>query len=229
MRISTKAWFALLIGLLFTCGESVRGELIDFEAGFARLDPVGTVVTATNGLTFSTLGMNNLPPRVAEVGRTPKDAFETVSDGVLVGDTPRGGNAGRYFLSAGAGNLNDYLFDFGRPVSQFELDLYDYVGDGGAAPTDFATLRAYSDAARTSEVASAVYVVPRPRPTDGLVVPLAVSAPSIVALTLAFSTPDRGTGIDNIRFVTVPEPSAVSLVAMAATLVWGWCRRRRRA
>ena len=231
MRAFTKGYLAAVVGCLFLGGSALRAELIDFEVGFVRLDSVSTVVTSTNGVTFSTEGAVSVTPRIAQVGTTPKDAFENVVDGVVIGDTPRGGNPGQFFLTAGAGNLDDYLFDLAQPVSQFGLDLYDYVGDGGAAPTDYATLRAYADAARTEEVASAVWVVPRPRPTDGLTVSLEVSAPSIVALTLDFSTPDRGTGIDNIRFVTVPEPSTIGLavLAMAGTLLWGWSSVRIRS
>jgi hypothetical protein len=207
-----------------------RADIIDFETGFQRLDPVGTVITATNEVTFSTAGLDNTPPFVAKVGTTPKDAFEAKVDGIVYGDTPQGGTPGDYFMTDGAGSSNDYLFDLELPVGEFAVDLYDFVGDGGAIPTDFVALRAFSDHTRTDQVASSTYIVPRPRPADGLAVNLAVSAPSIVALTLQFSTFDRGTGVDNIRFVTVPEPFPLTLGAIG----WAWfvgCiwRRRRRS
>lgn len=231
MRLHSTVCCVLVIGWSLVFGRSAQADLIDFETGFSRMDPVDTVATATNQVTFSTLGLDNAPTFVAEVGTTPKDAFELNADGIVQGDTPQGGNSGTYFLTDGAGNKNNYLFDFEQPVSQFGVDLYDYVGDGGANPTDFATLRAYSDSARTNEVATASWVVPLPPPADGLAVPLAVSAPSITALTLEFSTFDRGTGIDNIQFVTVPEPSAMTLAAMglAGIFGWGWHMRRRAA
>jgi len=229
MRLLALASFVVAAGWLLFFGEDSQADLIDFETGFSRMDPVDAVPTVSNRVTFSTAGTDNAPPFVAEVGTMPKDAFETRIDGVLRGDTPQDGNPGIYFLTDGAGNKNNYLFDLARPVSQFGVDLYDYVGDGGAKPTDFATLRAYSDSGRTNEVATAQWVVPQLRPADGLAVPLAVSAPSIVALTLEFSTFDRGTGIDNIRFVTVPEPSAITLIAtgFAGILFCGWHRQRR--
>ena len=121
-------------------------------------------------------------------------------------------------MTDGAGNHNHYLFDLARPVSEFSLDLYDYVGDGGAKPLDSVKLRAFSDLERTLEVASTEYVVPRPRPNDGMAVNLSVSTGEIRSLTLEFSTFDRGTGIDNIEFVTIPEPASAVLLILALLL-----------
>jgi hypothetical protein len=221
------ALFFLVVSF-FGWGGTSRADIIDFEAGYSRLDPVSLVNTATNSVTIETLGDASAPTFIAQVGTKPKDAFENVVNGQILGDTPEGGNPGSYFLTDGAGNVANYLFSLKNPVGEFSIDLYDYVGDGGAAVTDYAQLTAYADVARTSVVATDTYVVPKPRPLDGLAVTLTVSAPAIAAVTLDFSTLDRGTGVDNIQFVTVPEPSAMVLAALSiVTLLIGVQRRRR--
>lgn len=220
MKTRATVFFVLVAGGLLVFGPSLQADLIDFESGFNRLDPVDTISTATNQVTFSTQGVDGTSPFVARVGTTPKNAFEVRVDGVLYGDTPQGGDPGVYFLTDGAGNKNNYLFDLAEPAGQFAVDLYDFAGDGGASPGDSATLHAYADSGRTNEVVSATYVVPQQPATDGLAVSLGVAAPSIMALTLEFSTFDRGTGIDNIRFVTVPEPSTAILAALGLLVGW---------
>ena len=85
MRIVITASFVILVGCLTVSVNPSRADLIDFETGFSRLDPVSTVDTSTNAVTIST--SNTTPPFVAQVGTTPKDAFETVVNGVILGDT----------------------------------------------------------------------------------------------------------------------------------------------
>ena len=193
------------------CWGVLGAEIIDFESGFQRLYPITSVKTAHNTVTFATAIDSSLI--VANVG-IPKDGFEVVVPGGWIYDIPTGGNPGSFFASHGPERPANYLFDLEWPISEFSLDLYDYRGDGGARPTDFATLRAFADRQRTVEVDTDQYIVPVPHPTDGLVVSLGVAAPSIGALTLEFSTPDRGTGIDNIRFVTIPEPGTLVLLVL---------------
>ena len=200
-------------------------DMVDFETGYARLDAVSSVFTRTNTMRISVSESGRM--FIANVG-IPKDGFEVVIDSVLQYDIPIGGNPGNFFLTDGPEGENHFLFDFDLPISEFGLDLYDFVGDGGARPTDFATLQAFSDAARTNLVADSVFVVPRPRPVDGSVITMSVAAPLIRAVSLRFSTFDRGTGIDNIRFVTVPEPAAITFFALGAVaLVFWWARRAR--
>jgi hypothetical protein len=71
-----------------------------------------------------------------------------------------------------------------------------------------ATLTVYSDAAGTAgnEVGSATYTVAADNFVDGQAVTLSVPNPTaqILSARLTFSIPDRGTGIDNIAFETVP-------------------------
>jgi hypothetical protein len=229
MKTRITASLVVLLGCLLISTPDLRAELIDFESGFARLDPVTTIATPTNVLTIVARDQEDFVPFIAQVGTTPKDAFEKVVDGNIFGDTPAGGNPGSFFLTTGAGNLGNYLFNLEYPVDHFSVDLYDYVGDGGAAPTDFVELRAFSDAARTEMVASSTHVVPRPRPEDGAVVTMSVTAESIAALTLQFSTFDRGTGVDNIQFVTVPEPVGLGLMVMSVLMLLAWGRGSRRA
>ncbi len=198
-------------------------DMIDFETGFARLDAVSSFSTRTNRLRISVSEKGST--FIANVG-IPKDGFEVIIDSVLQYDMPIGGNPGNFFLTDGPEGENNFLFDFDVPVSEFSLDLYDFVGDGGARPTDFATLRAYSDTARANPVHEFVFVVPRPRPPDGHTLTMSVAAPSIMAVTLEFSTFDRGTGIDNIRFVTVPEPATLGFFALGGVVVVFWWARR---
>ena len=109
-----------------------------------------------------------------------------------------------------------------QPVSEFSLDLYDFVGDGGALIGDSIILRAFSDHERTSEVASREYTVPFPPPKDGATVNLSVAGDSILSATLDFDVFDRGTGIDNISFVTVPEPCAFLLALLGFLSLCCW-------
>ena len=229
MRLALLGFSAIAIALLLIVGSEIHADSIDFESGFSRYDSISTVTTASNAVTFSTMGLDNSQPFIAQVGSLPKDAFEKKVDGTVFGDTPEGGTPGNYFVTDGAGNSNDYLFDLENSVNEFSVDLYDFVGDGGASPSDFVTLRAYADADRTMEVATDAYMVPQPRPADGLAVTLSVSAPSIAALTLDFSVFDRGTGIDNVVFRTVPEPSTLVLMIFALLAVGGcvWYRSRQ--
>lgn len=213
--------------MLFTvlCFDAVAAEIIDFESGFERLETVTSVATSNNTLNFSLSGGTTL--FVANVG-IPKDAFESVVEEGMIFDIPTDGEPGSFFTTYGPENPSDYQFDFEVPVGEFSVQLYDFRGDGGARPTDFVTLRAFSDSGRTDEVAMNQFVIPSPRPTDGAVLTLDVSAPSIAALTLEFSTNDRGTGIDNIRFVTIPEPSTSVLFIFGLLALLAHVRARRR-
>jgi hypothetical protein len=193
-------------------------ELIDFETGYTRLQVVSEIVTPTNALTVSTEGGNNLPLFIAQVGRNPKDAFEKVvmqnSVPVVLGDTPDGGNPGRYFLTDGKDGVGNFVFSFRVPISTFSVDLYDFVGDGGASPSDTATLRAFSDSRRTTDMATDQFTAPWPKAPDGFAVTLSVQAENMSMIVLEFSTFDRGTGIDNIRFNPVPEPATLLFFAI---------------
>ena len=206
-------------------GPAAGRDVIDFETGFSRLDLVSTVTTGSNALSISL--SNEGETFIANVG-IPKDAFENMMDTELLFDQPVGGNAGEFFLTDGVTGENNFLFDFDLPVSQFSLDIYDFRGDGGARPTDFASLVAYADKDRTNAVAEEVFKIPLPRPDDGATLTMSVAASSIAAVTLGFSTFDRGTGLDNITFVTVPEPTTLLLLALGALPLIVFSRHRGR-
>ena len=189
---------------------TAQAVLIDFESGFANLDPVGTVGIATFGV--GPAGVPTGTGFIANVG-APQTAF-------VPNDTPNPAtNAGSFFLTdetAGPSIARNYFIDFSVPVTSLSLDLYDYRVDGGPAIGDTATLTVFSDAARTIPVGSDTFTIPSPNPVDGNVVSLSISAaPSpILAASLIFSTGDVGTGIDNINFAPVPEPSTLLLLGL---------------
>lgn len=126
--------------LILVAALNSQAALIDFETGFADLDPVGAVVVLGIVVTFS-VGPNSGPTGtglIAQVG-VPETAF-------VPNDTPAGGLGGAFFLTderAGPNLALDYFIDFSVPVSDLSLDFYDYRVDGGPSAGDTATLNVY--------------------------------------------------------------------------------------
>jgi hypothetical protein len=212
------------------CQSSVASAaIVDFEGGFADLDPVGAVVVPGNTVTFS-VGPSGVPTGtgfIAEVG-DPATSF-------VPADTPAAAVAGRFLLSDEDTEQLlslDYFIDFANPVLNLGLDLFDVRGDGGGATGDVATLNAYADATRSTLVGSDSFTVPSPQPVEGNVVNLSIPAPSapIVATHLTFSGVDVGTGIDNITFTNrdtvIPEASSIFVWSVLSAL--GLCAVRWR-
>ena len=224
MKRLTLAVASLVMLLGVNAGHAT---IVDFE-GFAALTPLGAVVASDgNVVTFSVAG--NSPDGlayVADVGN-PMSAF-------VPADTPAAAVAGTRFLTdepAGPNLINDYFMSFAKAVTDLSLDLFDFRADGGARVGDVATLTVFSDAGFTTAVGSDTFTVVAGL-VDGNVENLSVAAPSanILSASLVFSgNGDVGTGIDNVTFTTVPEPSSLlvwSLIGLSFAGVGRWRRRK---
>lgn len=217
------------LAITFTPSGVATAAIVDFEGGFADLDPVGAVVVPGNTVTFSVGPIGGAPTGpgfIAAVGN-PATSF-------IPADTPAAVVAGSFLLSDEASTpltlALDYFIDFANPVADLALDLFDFRGDGGASIGSSATLNGYADAARTILVGSNTFTVPSPQPVEANVVNLSIATPSapIVAAHLTFSEADVGTGIDNISFGTIPEPTTCAVWSLLVLSLTGACWRRRR-
>ena len=227
MRFFTK--IRIVFPLVIVCSlnsERVQAGIISFEDGFSEGDVVTDVLTSDNVVSFGVTGSNNA--WVHKVGGN-RTAFAPV-------DTPNGGNPGMFFLSdeaavgSGLSNVGNYFLSFDRAITGLAIDTYDFRADGGASAGDVVTLELASDALFTSIVGSDSFTIAA-GDIDGITRTLMVDLqPNQQALfaRLVHSGSDIGTGIDNIRFSTIPEPTS----ALAWTLLLGtaiWSRRYRRA
>jgi len=219
----------LCVGMLILTTRFAHGDFINFETGFTDLQPVNVVSTSTNKVTFAVgTGSPTGPAFIAEAG-DPLTAFGTSVDPVLPNDTPVGGGSSFSLTDADVTNSPelDYFLSFALPVLNLTLDLYDYrTPEGPVQVGDAATLTAFSDSFVTP-VAMDIFTVTGGLP-DGNVATLMISSPSapILSASLTFSAPDGGTAIDNIRFTTIPEPSA-GLLFLVTTLCMVKYRTRR--
>lgn len=211
---------------LGTMGAAQAGSItttIDFESGFSELQPVDTILTGGNQVTFSvgsgtTGGIS--PGFIAEVG-APVTGFWP-NDG---GGTAIEADIGSFFLTD-RGALN-YFIEFDKTVSSLGVDILDFRGDGGTRDGDV-TLTAFSDLFSTAIGSTTFTIVPGlPNPN---LESLFVDVPGnlIQSASIVYSGRDIGTGIDNITFETeVPEPSSVMGLLALATLGAGSTMRRK--
>jgi hypothetical protein len=224
ISISLSAVF-LVLGIL----GPVQADLIDFESGFIDKQPITQVSTPTNTVTFG-VGLNQkLDDKkyayIAQVG-TPKTAFVPY-------DTPADLTvSGRFFLTDeknGPWFKLDYYMSFETPVWNLALNLYDYrVLDGGPRFGDTATLWVFGQDGAV--VGKDIYTIPWwPIPPNGNIINFSVmdAIVPIKTVWLEFSRGDVGTGIDNIRFTTVPLPPSLPLLGSGLLGLVGWRRFRK--
>lgn len=208
-------------------GHTARAGLITFESGFSEGDVVTAVNTLDNVVTFSVPGSSNA--WIHAVGG-PTTAF-------VPNDTPSGGNPGEFFLSdeptvnttdAMLTNVGDYFMDFANPISSLSVDTYDYRADGGSQPQDTVMLELASDSAFLSIVGSDMFTITGGE-ADGITRTLSVNlldGTRALFARIRHSGSDIGTGIDNLRFGTVPEPSSAVVWSLLGVALF--CARRRR-
>jgi len=133
---------------------------------------------------------------------------------------PSGPNydGGHFFLSDeknGPRTRFDYFMNFEKGISNLSLAVYDYGAYGGPKANDPLTLFLYD--IDWNEVGSYT-TTPGGNPSDipdpNLIL-LSASTDSVAYhAAVIFSKGDVGTGIDNVRFTTVPEPGSVALLAL---------------
>ncbi len=220
--------FILIFSLFPICAGA---DVIDFETGFAEGNSVGTVITATNQVTFFSRAYpptnNYTNANIAEVGGDGPYAFRNEQ---LDHDTPSGAGAGSYFLTDrnSQSSAESYFIRFSNPVADISLDLYDFDnGNTQAVLTGYSdTIWSASASVGTDTVLSSL--------GDGSVVNLSVTDPSTVIYSASLTwingtTIDDETGIDNISFTTVPIPSAVWLLGSGLIGLVGVRRKFRTA
>ena len=144
-----------LLGLIGIGAQSAFADLIDFEAGFADLQPVGVVVTPTNTVTFGVgPSTGSTGPGFIAMSGLPITAYAP-------GDAIPGPPVVGFFLTdetMGPNLIKDYFISFAVPTTNLSLDLYDYRGDGGAGVGATATLDVFD--ARGINIGSTSFTVP---------------------------------------------------------------------
>lgn len=230
----TRLLFALVI-----CAGGLSAGLIDFTGDvLPGGDGLPLVSASDDGTTVNfSLSLSGLTVPTQAFGAVqgaPKTAFTNDEEG---DDTVDGSANGEFLTNEPDGNSisRDYLFMFsGMTILDFGLDLYDFGDSLGAGPGGFATLQAYSDAVWSVPIgASDTYTATLPF-NDGNIQSLFVNpGVPIGSARLSFSTgaltpgQDAGTGVDNLRWTTIPEPGTVALFGTGLLALAGIARRRR--
>lgn len=204
--------------------------LIDFEA----VDPSQggdalVVATADNTVTFTT----SSGAQIATTGGRRPEGF--IGRGGKA-DVTAGGDFGKRFLTdetslgRGLDGAGDYFMTFAKGISSLSLEAADYRTDGGGRRGDIVTLSVYADAAMTDLIAEVSQRIRRGL-RDGFVRKFMIGDVSrpIYAAALTHSGRDIGTGIDNISFVSVPEPGTLGLLGLGLLGLTLVKRRARRS
>jgi hypothetical protein len=212
---------AAAVLLSLSAAASARADIITFESGFVDVQAVGTVFTASNAVTFSVTGGG--PGFIAQVG-APVTAFAVL-------DTPANlGISGQFFLTDetnGPSAARNYFMTFAQAISSLEFDLYDFRGDGGPN-NDLATLTVYGNANFTNPLGTFSLPPDLLAPDGNIQHFLLANFGSARSASLTFQFGDVGTGIDNIQFENVPEPTTLALCGLIGAGFVGHRLRRRK-
>lgn len=219
---------SLFVGCVLLVAQAFATVVIDFES-YGPGTSLGTVTTPDgNQVTFGVgLAAPTYPAYVAGVG-APLEAFQP-------NDTPDlPALIGNRFLTD---ELNgpvwdyDYFITFQIPVVYLGLHILDYRRDGdwsdAPGPGSSAHLIGYADSSFTTPIAITSFTLTAFNPPDGNVQWLEITNPPapIYAARITFEGNDPGTGIDNVTFVSLPEPTTLGLVGVG---LLGLALRRRR-
>jgi hypothetical protein len=188
-------------------------DIIDFESQ-APGAALGTVMTATNEVTFSVVGGASAYVHVygaPQTGFAPGDTvaaatgFTTGGDQFLA-DEPLAEN--------GLVNNLPYRLSFLNPIIALSLDLLDFRNDGGSVIGDSIVLTAWANDNFTSSVWSTSITITGGMPDASWHhVSTLAGIGEFRSFTIDVSGGgDVGTGIDNIEFSTVPEPGTLLLL-----------------
>lgn len=186
---------------------------INFESGFVDQQRIYAVDTGDNVVDFSVwTSADTLAHDYAYVARAGgRETAYAPGDRI-----PLGHDGGSFFATDeydGPRRAFNYRFDFANGIRSFGLDLYDYRADGGARIGDSVTLYLYDSG--SAVVGSQTHIITSGLP-DANLFSFDVDLGELVAMSayLDFSRPDVGTGIDNLRFASVPEPGTYALFGL---------------
>jgi len=204
-----------------------HAELIDFESGFVDQQQVVNPIALSYGntLTFG-VGTSSLSQTDAYIAKAGGNTTAYVPNDQI----PVAASGGEYFLTDefdGPSLALNYYMEFLNPVRDLSLDLYDSRMDGGAQNSNdpYVTVSVFSDTDYT-DLISAVQLAPPDTRTDPNLLSFYFNGiVGIQSASVVFGHTDVGTGIDNIRFTTVPEPTSISLLLFG--LAGLYCFKRK--
>ena len=213
--MSIKPSLFALVACLYASTTQALPTLIDFE-DLAQRDGADQLVvtTADNEVSFTT----STRALIATTGGRRAQGF-VGGRGRM--DMPRNADFGRRFLTdetalrRGLDGSGDYFMSFQRGITSLSLEAADYRADGGGRVGDVITLSVYADLAMTDLIAQVSQTIVRGL-RDGFVRTFMISDFSrpAFAAALTHSGRDVGTGIDNVRFTSVPEPGTLGLLGL---------------
>lgn len=229
----------LALALVMSVGGLTAG-MIDFNDAVSGA-AYGPAVSGDGVTVNFYTGPNGLVCPCAPAGLTAAygaqpdtvDATTTAFLNTVEGGDMRSGGGDSGFLtdeSAGPIAALDYFFQFSVGLTDLSVEVLDYRGDGGAPAPVTVTLQTYSNTNWTGLTGSPFFFLGS-QGADGLVIPLTDLGGGlpIRSARVTFSTPDIGTGIDNLSWTAtaIPEPGTVILFGTGLLALGAIVRKRR--